>query len=137
MTELPLSKRARAFLAAPRFAAIATIDADGAPHQAVVWYLLRGDELIVNSLVGRRWPGNLRRDPRYSLVVEDGLDYVSFAGTAEELPDREQALQDIFEMAHRYESPDEAERLIRDRFSSQHRVSFTLRHSRVNEHFEG
>ena len=65
MTELPLSKRARAFLAAPRFAAIATIDADGAPHQAVVWYLLRGDELIVNSLVGRRYSSELGRNFRF------------------------------------------------------------------------
>lgn len=134
---MKLSQRARDFLAAPRFATIATVDADGGPHQAVVWYALRDDHLLVNSLVGRRWPSNLRRDPRFSLVVEDGLDYVAIRGHAEEDPHPAHGQADIAELAHRYETSDGAERLITTRFSSQHRVSYRLRPERVHEHFEG
>lgn len=132
-----LTERARDFLFAPRFATIATVDADGSPHQAVIWYLLRDGELIVNSLQGRRWPGNLQRDPRFSLVVEDGLDYVSLAGTAEELAGQEGAQADIAAMARRYEAPDKAEEMIASRFSTQQRVSFRLHPARVHEHWEG
>jgi PPOX class probable F420-dependent enzyme len=132
-----LSDRARSFLEPPRFATIATINPDGSPHQAVVWYLLRGDRIVVNSLVGRRWPANLRRDPRCSLVVEDGLDYIAVSGAAEEDPDAAHAQADIAAMARRYETPAEAERLIEQRFRPQRRVSFVLNAERVHEHWEG
>lgn len=134
---MKLSRRARDFLTAPRFATIATVDADGSPHQAVIWYVLRDDHLLVNSLVGRRWPSNLRRDPRFSLVVEDGLDYVAIGGRAQEDPDPAHGQADIAELARRYEPPDQAERLIASRFSSQQRISYRLHPERVHEHFEG
>ena len=62
-----LSTRVREFVAATRFTSIATLDPDGAPRQAVVWYRLDGDEIVLNSAVGRRWPANLIRDARISL----------------------------------------------------------------------
>ena len=54
----------RAFLERPRFATLSTVNADGAPFSAVVWYALEGDRILFNSSNGRRWPANLRRDPR-------------------------------------------------------------------------
>src|SRR5829696_9188170 len=68
---IALPPRVRAFLEPPRFASLATLDADGTPRQTVVWYLLDGDDLVVNSLVGRRWPANLLRDARVALSVVD------------------------------------------------------------------
>ncbi len=132
-----LTPRVLLFLGPARFASLATINPDGSPHQTVVWYLLRDGEIVVNSLVGRRWPSNLRRDPRCSLLVEDGLDYVAIAAVAEEDPDAEQAQADIAAMARRYETPLDAERLIEQRFRPQRRVSFVLRAARVHEHWEG
>ena len=46
------------------FGTLATISADGTPLQAVIWYLVRGDTLVINSKAGRLWPTNLLRDPR-------------------------------------------------------------------------
>jgi PPOX class probable F420-dependent enzyme len=135
--EIGLSPRALLFLRPPRFATLATINADGSPHQAVIWYLLREGELVINSLVGRRWPANLRRDARCSLVVEDGLDYVAVNAVADEDPDAAHGQLDIAEMARRYETPEEAARLIEHRFGPQRRVSFRLRPTRVHEHWEG
>jgi PPOX class probable F420-dependent enzyme len=132
-----LSPRALLFLHPARFATLATVNPDGSPHQTVIWYLVREGELVVNSLVGRRWPTNLLRDGRFSLVVEEGLDYLAISGTAHELGDAESAQVDIAEMARRYEEPLEAERLIEVRFRPQRRISFVLRPTRVHEHWEG
>ena len=128
-----LSPQARAFLDAPRFAVIATIDPDGAPHQAVVWYRLDGDEIVINSADGRRWPANLRRDPRIHLSVEDGYRYVQASGSVAADDDQAIAQADIAEMARRYhaDEPGHAEGLIRDRFQRQHRVSFRFRPDRI------
>ena len=52
---IALPPHIRDFIAAPHFGSIATVDADGSPRQAIIWYLLDGDELVVNSRVGRRW----------------------------------------------------------------------------------
>ena len=128
---------ARAMLERPRaFATLATISADGSPLQAVVWFTLRGDSILVNSKAGRRWPENLIRDPRFGLIVEDSYDYVAVRGTAELLHDPAQAQADIAAMARRYhaDDPDRAERLIRDDFERQERISFLLHPSAVTEH---
>lgn len=130
-----LEPRVRLFLEVPgRHAVLATINPDGSPLQAVVWYLVEADSIRVNSLNGRRWPENLRRDPRFSLTVEDGLDYVALRGEAELLEDAAQAQADIAAMARRYHTPEEAERLIEDRFRPQLRESFRLRVRTVTLH---
>jgi PPOX class probable F420-dependent enzyme len=128
-----LSPEARAFLSALRFAVVATIDPDGAPHSAVVWYRLEGDELVLNSAEGRRWPANLRRDPRAEVTVADGYRYVQLRGTVSVVDDQAIAQADIAEMARRYhaDEPAKAEQLIRDRFTQQQRVSFRLRANRI------
>jgi PPOX class probable F420-dependent enzyme len=69
----------------PNYAVIATLNANGSIHQTVVWISLEGDELAVNSAIGRLWPTNLERDPRISvLVYESGNPYnfVEIRGTA-------------------------------------------------------
>ena len=131
---------ARRFLDArpPRFGTLATINADGSPHQAVVWYLVEPDAVIVNSAEGRIWPANLRRDPRASLLVEDGYDYVTVRGDVAVVDDPEGGQADIASMARRYhwDDPAEAEELIERRFRRQRRVSFRLPFTAVFTHGE-
>ena len=129
-----LSPAARTFLTATRFAVVATVDPDGGPHQAVVWYRVDGDELVVNSAEGRRWPANLRRDPRIELTVPDGYRYVQARGSVTIVDDQAVAQADIAEMARRYhaDEPAHAEELIRDRFTRQHRITFRFRPSRIS-----
>lgn len=139
----PLADRVRDFLAAPgRFATLATLDPDGAPRQAVVWYRLDPDGLItVNSAEGRRWPANLRRDPRCSLTVPDGADgyaFVALVGRVAEIVDDQAVAQaDIAAFARGYhaDDPEKAERLI-VRFATQHRVSFRIEVVAVHDHLE-
>jgi PPOX class probable F420-dependent enzyme len=138
LTSLP--EHVRRFLAVPRFAAVATIDEDGAPRQAVVWFLLDDDTIVINSLHGRRWPANLRRDHRVSMAITDATDqsWVGLNGTVEVIEDQVQAQADIAAMARRYhaDDPAEAEAVIERRFSKQRRVSFRLRPSSIHDHIE-
>jgi PPOX class probable F420-dependent enzyme len=120
------------------FATIATINSDGSPHQAVVWYRFDGDTLVINSADGRVWPANLRRDPRISLTVEDGYRWVAIRGTVEVVNEVPAAQADIAAMARRYhaDEPERAETMIRDRFERQRRVSFRLSLASSKLHYE-
>lgn len=137
-TSLP--ERVRHFLSEPRYAAVATIDEDGGPRQAVVWFLLDGDSVVVNSLDGRRWPTNLRRDPRISVAITaaDEESWVGLTGVVEIIDDQDQAQADIASMARRYnaDDPAAAESLIVNKFRPQRRVSFRLRPTGIHDHIE-
>jgi len=115
----------RAFLDTPgRYATIATLDPDGGARQAVVWYALEEDgSVLLNSREGRRWPGNLVRDPRLSMVVADGSAHVSLRGVAEVLHRGEAADRDIERLARRYETGDHLAEMLAT-FRGQHRISF-------------
>jgi PPOX class probable F420-dependent enzyme len=134
MTEA-LPEPIRAFLDELRFATISTVDPDGRPRQAVIWYTVDGDEIVINSAVGRHWPSNLLHDPRVSLSVasDDGYHWVSITGTATPVRDQPTAQADIAAMARRYhaDEPGKADRLIRDNFRRQERISFRIRATRI------
>jgi PPOX class probable F420-dependent enzyme len=132
-----LSADARRFLEAPRFAVIATINPDGSPLQAVVWFRLDGDTIVFNSRVGRRWPSNLARDRRVSVTVSDGYNYVDLRGEVDidNDPDVGQAV--IADLSRRYRlSKEKAEADIAG-FATQRRVTFRLRPSRIFERLPG
>ena len=130
-----LSTQARAFLTAtpPRYATLATINRDGSPHQIVIWFLLRGDEIVVNSRRGRRWPANLARDGRASLAVYDAEDAINIGCAVERVYEGNAAQADIAEMAVRFDTPQVAQREIA-RFRTEERVSFVLRPTKVHLH---
>lgn len=130
----------REFLGQPHYATIATVDDDGAPRQATVWFTLDGDDIRVNSLVGRRWPDNLLRDPRVSIAVRDGGDgyrWVGLTGVAEAITDQSIAHEDIFDMARRYHAhePETVPAQI-ERFATQERISFLIRVQAFHDHLD-
>jgi PPOX class probable F420-dependent enzyme len=131
----------RTFLDDTRFATIATIDPDGSPRQAVIWYTVEGDEIVINSAVGRRWPTNLLRDPRIAFTViddGDGYHWVGLTGTAVAVEDQATAQADIAAMARRYhaDDPDKAERIIHRQFERQARISFRVQVAHVVTHVD-
>ncbi len=129
-----LAPAVRSFLSGTlHYATLATVNPDGSPHQAIVWYLVRGDDIVVNSREGRRWPANLQRDPRVGFAVEDGENAVTIDALAEVLHDPDAAQADIAEMAWRYDGPDDARREIA-RFATEQRITFLLRAQRVHVH---
>ncbi|MEO5953098.1 MAG: PPOX class F420-dependent oxidoreductase, partial [Chloroflexia bacterium] len=78
-----LTDSVKAFLGERRFAVLATINPDGMPQQSTMWYELRGDHIMMNTLVGRKKERNLKRDPRVSICIEDEYNYLTITGTAE------------------------------------------------------
>jgi PPOX class probable F420-dependent enzyme len=138
---LQLPDHVAAFLAAPgRFATLASIDPDGAPRQAVIWYLFEPDgRITINSLEGRRWPANLRRDSRLSLAIADPADayhFVALTGVVDEVvADQGVARGEISAMAHRYhpDDPASAEKSIAG-FVNQQRISFRIRITAFHDH---
>jgi PPOX class probable F420-dependent enzyme len=127
--ERPIPDRVREFLGAPNVVTIGTTGADGAPHQAVAWFRLDPDDrVLLNSRYPRRWPADLQRDPRVSLVIQDAADparWVGLAGIVETVvEDLDTARADICALAARYgdAAPD---RLAE--FMTQPRISFRIR----------
>jgi PPOX class probable F420-dependent enzyme len=133
-----LTERIRAFLLEPNYATLATIGADGTPHQAVIWYRLDPDEtILVNSRSPRRWPAELRRDGRCALAVIDRDDPFAWVGlqaeVAEVVEDVAAAREDIVALAVRYGEDDEDSVAT---FRTQDRVSFRLRILAAHDHLD-
>jgi PPOX class probable F420-dependent enzyme len=133
-----LTDRVHAFLEQPHFATLGTVGARGGPNLAVIWYRLESDgRVLINSLEGRLWPANLRRDPRVSLAVILGADpnrWVGITGHVDEVVDDvERARDDIVALAQRY--GDDTPMTIAS-FRRQQRVSFLIGIDRVHDHLE-
>jgi len=64
-----LEGRARELLEQPNFVAVATVDEDGVPDVKVVWADVDGDDVVLNSAEGRKWPERLRRQGRATVTV--------------------------------------------------------------------
>jgi PPOX class probable F420-dependent enzyme len=100
-----ISENVRAFLEEPRFAVMATINANGTPQLTVMWYALHPSEAVVllNASRGLLKERNLRRDPRMAICVEDGMRYVTLTGIAELVEDRAQQEREVNDLiAPRY-----------------------------------
>jgi len=133
-----LSDRIRAFLAEPNYATLATIGDDGTPHQAVIWYRLDPDDLIlVNSRSPRRWPAELQRDGRASLAVIDRANPMRWVGlqlvVETVIDDVARAREDIVALAVRYGGADPETVAT---YRTQARISFQLRIDGAHDHLE-
>ena len=75
-----------------RTATMATIGATGQPHLVAMWYAVIDDEIWFETKARSQKVVNLRRDPRITCMIEDGLTYdtlrgVAIEGTAEIVED--------------------------------------------------
>ena len=50
---------------------VVTFNDKGNPEVTMVWMDVDGDEVLFNTAEGRRKPGNIRRDPRVIVSVQD------------------------------------------------------------------
>jgi PPOX class probable F420-dependent enzyme len=134
---LKLDPQVRAFLEAPRYAVLATINPDGSPHLTEMWYGVRDGELFFNTTEERFKRRNLDRDARVSLLVsgEKGdrvwrtLAYVRVDGTAGLVATGASALEDIVALSVRYDGR-ESDVAARRSFGQMHRTTYaiTIRH---------
>jgi PPOX class probable F420-dependent enzyme len=76
----------RELLEQPNYATISTHNQDDSIHSTVIWIDAENGHIAVNSAVGRKWPTNLERDPRATVVVQEAnnpYNYVEIRGTAQ------------------------------------------------------
>ena len=121
----------RAFLEERRFATLATVNPDGSPQQTVMWYLLDGDEILMNTAVGRVKHRNLEENAQISVCVEDEYRYVSVAGAARLDLDQGRAHADILRIAQRYEGIEGGHAYYDRNFRDARRASIRLKVDRV------
>lgn len=76
----------RELLQNPNYAVISTYNQDGTILSTVVWVDTEDGAVGVNSAIGRRWPTNLQRDPRVTLLIQEAgnpYNYVEIRGEAQ------------------------------------------------------
>lgn len=132
-----LSQKARAFLQELHFAVLATINQDGTPQLTTMWYLLDDEgTLLMNTKVGRLKERNLRRDPRISICIQDGYNFLTIDGTVILIDDPERTQADIFRLSARYHGEEQARRQMREQFSKETRMSLLLKPEHIIEYFD-
>jgi PPOX class probable F420-dependent enzyme len=109
------------------------VNRDGSVQQSVVWYEVRGDQIMMNTKRGRLKDRNLVRTGQASLCVEDGYRYVTIQGTVELINNQAIAQADIERVAVRYHGQEKAARQMAAQFSKEERITIML----TPEHIHG
>src|SRR5689334_19340004 len=73
-----------AFLASRRTATLITLGATGHPHAVAMWFALIDGVLWFETKAKAQKAVNLRRDPRATVLLEDGLTYDTLRGVSME-----------------------------------------------------
>lgn len=81
-----------AFIAKQRTASLATLGPGGQPHVVAMWFAVIDGTLWFETKAKAQKALNIRRDPRATILIEDGLTYdtlrgVSLEGSAEIVDD--------------------------------------------------
>jgi PPOX class probable F420-dependent enzyme len=112
----------------PNYGVVTTVNPDDSLHGTVIWTDLEDGAVAINSAVGRRWPSNLLRDPRVSLVIfeqSNPYHFVEISGNAEATADG--ADEHIDRLARKY--------LGQDRYPyhrpDEQRIKFLIKPGRV------
>lgn len=91
------------FLEKPNLAVLATISPSGRPQATPVWFLLDGDEILMNTSQGRAKLRNVQADPRVAVTIYDKDNpylYVQVRGRV--TIDPKSGARDIDRLSQRY-----------------------------------
>lgn len=118
------------FLQKPNLAILATVSPSGKPQATPVWFMLDGDEILMDTSQGRVKLRNMRANPSVAVTIYDRdnpYQYVQFRGQV--ILDSKTGARDIDRLSIRYRGkpyqypPTDA---------PQKRVSVRLRAEKVN-----
>jgi PPOX class probable F420-dependent enzyme len=132
MTEAEIEQ----YLVESRTATMATVGADGTPHLVAMWFGVVDGEIWFETKAKSQKAVNLRRDPRITVLIEDGETYdslrgVSFEGTAEIVEDPDRLWEVGVSVWERYNGPytEEVEPLVQ--FMLHNRVAVRVQVART------
>jgi PPOX class probable F420-dependent enzyme len=103
VVEIPEFVRAK--LRERTFWQFVTINPDGSPAATPVWIDVDGDQVLVNTAIGRRKERNARRDPRVALGFVDRDDpytWIEIRGRVMEFVEGEAADDSIDRLSNKY-----------------------------------
>ena len=95
----------RAFLDAPTYWMLGTINPDGRPQINPMWIDREGDQIVLNTAIGRQKEKNMRRDPRVTLALtepDNPYQYVEIRGDVVEYIEGDEADAGIDSLAQKY-----------------------------------
>ena len=101
---VPFPEKYRDLFQKKAFGSFSTLMPDGSPQTTPVWVDYQGDEIWINSAVGRQKDRNVRRDPRVAIAVSDPENpyrYVEVRGRVREIT-QDSADAHIDKMAQKY-----------------------------------
>lgn len=122
--------KAKSFLAGKHFAKLATLMKDGRPQLTPIWYMYEGGKLIINTTTDRVKYRNIERDPRVSLLIDEGYPHLSVFGRARIATERDPN-KDIESLAIRYDGEKEGRKAARERYWKQQRISLEIIPERI------
>ena len=103
MAEISAGVRER--LEASNFWLLGTVNPDGQAQINPMWVDIEGEDIILNTAIGRRKEKNLRRDPRLTLAMIDDDNpyaYVEIRGQVVEYIEGDEAEAGIDKLAKKY-----------------------------------
>jgi len=109
MPRSTLDDSERALIKGRNFCHVASRNADGSIHSTLVWADLDGDHVVLNSAQGRKWPENVKRDGKATLLIansENPYEYVRIRARLDEATE-EGALDVINALTKKYMGLDE------------------------------
>lgn len=129
MAAIPDDVRAR--LEGASFWLLATLNPDGQPQVNPMWVDVEGDQVVVNTAIGRRKEANLRRDPRLTIATTDAENpyaYTEIRGRVVQFVEGDEAEASIDKLAKKYLDQD----TYPYRTEGERRVKLLVEPTRIN-----
>ncbi len=132
---LAIADNLKDLLERPIVVAFATSNPDGQPQVTPVWASLEGDQVWINSAVGRRKDRNVRANPKVtvlSLDPQNPFHWVEIRGEVVEFDESEAALAHINKLSGMYAGNDDYYSFNPGGRGNEQRVIYKIRPTRVN-----
>ena len=130
-----IAENLKDLLQRPIVVAFATSNPDGQPQVTPVWASLEGDQVWINSAVGRRKDRNVRANPKVtvlSLDPQNPFHWVEIRGEVIEFDESDAALAHINKLSGLYAGNDDYYSFNPDGRGNEQRVIYKIRPTRVN-----
>jgi PPOX class probable F420-dependent enzyme len=127
---VPLDEDTARLAKGKNLATVVTLMPDGQPQALLTWVDTDGEHILVNSEPQRQRAGNLRRDPRITVLIhsaEDPWDWSEVRGHVVEMVGGDEARPHIDELSRKYVGRD-----YRNPIGPQGRIILKVAPDRIN-----
>ena len=123
---MALTDAQRDYLNEPRFAVLATLNKNNKIQQTVMWYMLEGDTIVMNTAKERTKFANVENNPAVSVCFDDGYRFLTIQGTVTLETDPVRNKQDIFTVGSRYSDQAALDEMYENGWKNQERISLRI-----------